>query len=156
MSRFDQLIEQISFGTVSAPAGPCLGLYLSPEVIYLSETHREKGGRLAVDHLVRIPIPAEGKNPGATATMNTDFLTDPLKIAEFLRQSMSQMRWNSKSVRVTLSHHLGWCAIFPAPMEHRYHWPSFGSKKHIPILYMLTRLVHLPPGCPGRRAAPSR
>ncbi|OGR69533.1 MAG: hypothetical protein A2X40_00460 [Elusimicrobia bacterium GWC2_65_9] len=157
MSRFDQLIEQISFGTASAPAGPCLGLYLSPEVIYLSETHREKGGRLAVDHLVRIPIPAEGKNPGATATMNTDFLSDPLKIAGFLRQSMSQMRWNSKSVRVTLSHHLGLVRYFSMPaMEHRYLHTAvpLEAKKHIPIPFDLLahdfQAIPLPPDAQGK------
>lgn len=136
MARLDQIVEQISFGTASAPAGPSLGLYLSPEVVYLSETHREKGGRLAVDHLVRIPIPAEGRIPGATATMNTDFLSDPLKIAGLLRQSMSQMRWNSKSVRVTLSHHLGLVRYFSMPaMESRYLRTAvpLEAKKHIPI-----------------------
>ena len=102
MADIDKTIEQLAFGAEGRAAGSSLGLYLSPDVIYLSESHVEKGGKYVVDHLVRIPIPTDTKNPSGTATMSTDFLNDPLKVAGTIRQTMSQMRWNSKRVRVTL------------------------------------------------------
>lgn len=135
MAQLDQFIEQIAFGTAAPKPSSSLGLYLSPEVVYLSET-RMKDGKLVVDHLVRIPIPAEEKKAGATATMNTDFLTDPVKIAGLIKQSMSQLRWNSKTVKVTLSHHLGLLRYFSMPaMDRRFLRSAvpLEAKKYIPI-----------------------
>ena len=136
MADIDKTIEQLAFGAEGRAAGSSLGLYLSPDVIYLSESHVEKGGKYVVDHLVRIPIPAEGKNPAGTATMSTDFIGDPLKVAGAIRQAMSQLRWNSKRVRVTLSHHLGLMRYFVMPdMERRYLRTAvpLEAKKYIPI-----------------------
>ena len=69
--QLDQIVEQLAFGRARPKAARSLGLYLSPEVVYLAETHLNQEGRLAVDHLVRIPIPTEGKKAGATATMSS-------------------------------------------------------------------------------------
>jgi type IV pilus assembly PilM-like protein len=112
---------------------------LGPDVVYLSETH-VSDGKLVVDHMVRIPIPADGKGAGGTATMNTDFLADPTKIAGLIRQSMSQLRWNTKNVRVTLSHHLGLLRYFAMPaMERRFLRSAvpLEAKKYIPIPFDL-------------------
>jgi Tfp pilus assembly PilM family ATPase len=139
MSKLDDLVEQLAFGTEPGKGATCLGLYLAPDVVYLSETH-VAGGKLVVDHMVRIPIPSDGKGPGATATMNTDFLADPAKIAGLIRQSMSQLRWNSKNVRVTLSHHLGLLRYFAMPaMERRFLRSAvpLEAKKYIPIPFDL-------------------
>jgi Tfp pilus assembly PilM family ATPase len=157
MSKYDALIEQLAFGRESAKPSVSLGLYLSTDVIYLSETHLGKGGRLAVDHLVRIPIPVEGKTPGATATMSTDFLSEPAKVAGLVRQSMSQLRWNSKNVRVTLSHHLGLLRYFAMPAVEKRFLPSavpLEAKKYIPIPFDV--LAHdykaetMPPDASGK------
>jgi hypothetical protein len=139
MPKIDELIEQLAFGVETGKVTSCLGLYLGPDVVYLSETHVE-GGKLVVDHMVRIPIPADGKGAGATATMNTDFLADPTKIGGLIRQSMSQLRWNSKNVRVTLSHHLGLLRYFAMPaMEPRFLRSAvpIEAKKYIPIPFDL-------------------
>ncbi|MFI5348488.1 MAG: pilus assembly protein PilM [Elusimicrobiota bacterium] len=137
--KLNELVEQLAFGSDPGKAGSCLGLYLGPDVVYLSETH-VKEGKLVVDHMVRIPIPSDGKGAGATATMNTDFLADPAKIAGLIRQSMSQLRWNSKNVRVTLSHHLGLLRYFAMPaMERRFLRSAVAleAKKYIPIPFEL-------------------
>ncbi|MDE2291136.1 MAG: pilus assembly protein PilM, partial [Elusimicrobia bacterium] len=104
-----------------------------------------------------IPIPSEGKAPGATATMSTDFLSDPAKIAGLVRQSMSQLRWNSKSVRVTLSHHLGLLRYFAMPAVERRFLPSavpLEAKKYIPIPFDVLahdyQAVPLPPDAGGK------
>lgn len=138
MGQYDALIEQLAFGSDRPKLATCLGLYLSPEMIYISETHKDKSGKLVVDHLVRIPVPQDPKGPGATATMNTDFLTDPKKVGDLIRQSMAQIRWNSKNVRVTLSHHLGLLRFFAMPaMERRFLKSAIPleAKKYIPISF---------------------
>jgi hypothetical protein len=155
--QIDQMIDQLAFGKAQQASGPCLGLYLSPETVYIAETRPGKGGAIAVDHLVRIPIPAEGKAATGTMTMSTDFLSDPLKVGGLIRQSMSQIRWNSKNVVVTLSHHLGLLRYFPMPpMERRFLRTSvpIEAKKYIPIPF--DALAHdfqaetMPPDAQGK------
>lgn len=141
--QIDQLIDTLAFGKGKAASGPCLGLYLSPEMIYIAETRPGKNGAIIVDHLVRIPIPTEGKAATGTMTMSTDFLASPDKIAGLIRQSMSQIRWSSKNVVVTLSHHLGLLRYFPLPqMDARFVETSvpIEAKKHIPIPF--ETLIH--------------
>lgn len=133
----EDLIEKLAFGTTTPKATHCLGLYLSPEVIYVAETRQEKG-RVAVDHLVRIPVPQPdaAKTAGATGNLNTDFLGDHAKLAELMRQSMSQIKWGTKDVVVTLSHHLGLLRYFSMPAIDRRFWKSavpLEAKKYIPI-----------------------
>ncbi len=159
MANLDQLVQSIAFGSETPKAASSLGLYLGPDVIYLSETHMS-GGKLVVDHMVRIPIPApaDGKSAGATATMNTDFLSDPAKIAGLIRQSMSQLRWKSKNVRVTLSHHLGLLRFFPMPLMERRFLRSavpLEAKKYIPIPFDMLQhdfqAAKLPPDAAGKQ-----
>ncbi len=157
MPDLDDIVEQLAFGKEKRKPGPSLGLYLSPDTIYLAESHVDRAGKFVVDHLVRIPIPAAVKGAGATATMNTDFLADPQKIAGLIQQSMAQTRWNSKNVRVTLSHHLGMLRYFTMPtLEKRFLQTAvpLESKKYIPIPFDV--LVHdfqtmpLPPDSAGK------
>lgn len=156
-AKINQLIDTLAFGKAKPESGPCLGLYLSPETIYIAETRPGKGGAVTVDHLVRIPIPPEGKAAAGTMTMSTDFLADPKKVGELIRQSMSQIRWNSKNVVVTLSHHLGLLRYFPMPpMERRFLRTSvpIEAKKYIPIPF--DALAHdfqaeiMPPDAAGK------
>ncbi|MBI5247096.1 MAG: pilus assembly protein PilM [Elusimicrobia bacterium] len=134
--KTDELIDNLAFGKAKAAAGPCLGLYLSPETVYIAETRVDRGA-VAVDHLVRVPIPPDGKAAAAgTMTMSTDFLADPAKVGGLIRQSMAQIRWKSKNVVVTLSHHLGLLRYFPVPlMERRFLRTAVPveAKKYIPI-----------------------
>ena len=157
-ANIDQLIDTLAFGKGKPQSGPCLGLYLSPEMLYIAETRPGKGGAITVDHLVRIPIPPDSKAAATgTMTMSTDFLADPAKIAGLIRQSMSQIRWNSKNVVVTLSHHLGLLRYFPMPpMDRRFLATSvpIEAKKYIPIPF--DALAHdfqaemMPPDAAGK------
>ncbi len=157
-ANIDQLIDTLAFGKAKPQSGPCLGLYLSPEMLYIAETRPGKGGAITVDHLVRIPIPPDSKAAATgTMTMSTDFLADPAKIGGLIRQSMSQIRWNSKNVVVTLSHHLGLLRYFPMPpMERRFLATSvpIEAKKYIPIPF--DALAHdfqaemMPPDAAGK------
>ena len=156
----DALIEQLAFGKTSPKLSSCLGLYLSPEMIYLSEVHFEKG-RPIVDHLVRVPVPAATDKPGPTAagatTLATDFLNDNSKILALVRQAMSQTRWNSKAVVVTLSHHLGLVRYFTMPQVERRFWAMavpMEAKKYIPIPFDALnhdfQVIPVPPGNDGK------
>ncbi len=157
----DLMIEQLAFGSDRPKLSACLGLYLSPETIYISETHRDRSGRIVVDHLVRIPVPSDSKgSAGGTATMNTDFLTDPKKIGDLIRQSMAQIRWSTKNVRVTLSHHLGLLRFFAMPaMERRFLRSAIPleAKKYIPIPFDVLandwQSAPMPPDASGRPRA---
>jgi hypothetical protein len=137
----DEAIETLSFGQTAPKVSSCLGLYLSPETIYISETHFDKAGRLVVDHLLRIPVPppeaAKGKTtgPGAT-TLNTDFLGDSARLGALIRESMAGIKWKSRYVMVTLSHHLGLLRYFMMPAIERPFWKTaipLEAKKYIPI-----------------------
>lgn len=156
----DALIEQVAFGKTTTKLSSCLGMYLSPEVIYLSEVHFENG-RPVVDHLVRVPVPASAPKPGQTAsgatTLTTDFLNDSAKIQALIRQAMAQMRWNSKNVVVSLSHHLGLVRYFSMPGVERRFWASavpVEAKKYIPIPFDALnhdfQVVGLPPSAEGK------
>jgi len=78
MPKIDELIEQLAFGVETGKVTSCLGLYLGPDVVYLSETHVD-GGKLVVTTWSASRSPPTAK-AGSTATMNTDFLADPAKI----------------------------------------------------------------------------
>lgn len=155
----DAFIEQVAFGKSTPKLGSCLGMYLSPDVVYLSEVHFSKG-RPVVDHLVRVPVPTGDKAnqtaSGAT-TLTTDFLADNAKLLILIRQAISQMRWNSKNVVVTLSHHLGLLRYFSMPALDRRYWATaipFEAKKYIPIPFESLnhdfQVVNLPMGGDGK------
>ncbi|MBI5624908.1 MAG: pilus assembly protein PilM [Elusimicrobia bacterium] len=135
--EIDPLIEQLAFGKTTPKLSRCMGIYLSPEVIYVSEAHVAKG-KVVVDHLVRVPVPVPeaGKEGGTTPTLATDFLSDIPKLSALIRQAISQLRWNSKDVVITLSHHLGLLRYFTMPEVERRFWKSaipLEAKKFIPV-----------------------
>ena len=135
----DEIVDALAFGAKTEKVSACLGMYIGPETIYIAETHLEKG-RLAVDHLVRIPVPQPeaGKGPAGagSSTLNTDFLMDNAKLSALIKQSMSQVKWGTKEVMLTLSHHLGLLRYFAMPEIERRFWNSavpLEAKKYIPI-----------------------
>lgn len=168
--KLDDVIEQLAFGQTAPKVDRCLGLYLSPDMIYISESHIEPGGKIVVDQLIRVAVPppdekvhtkeeegkdskaAAGKTTMSTNTLNTDFLADNAKLQALIRQSMSQVRWNSKHVMVTLSHHLGLLRYFTMPSIEKPFWKSaipVEAKKYIPIQFDLLaydyQVTPLPP-----------
>lgn len=159
MPKLEQIVERIAFGEAAAAPARALGLYLSADAVYLAETRTEKG-RLLVDHLIRMPLPDDGKKTGAIATINAEFMPDPAKVAAAIRQSMAQLRWSTKRVHVTLSHHLGLLRYFTMPaIERRFLKTAvpIEAKKCIPIPFeSLARdfaVVPLPPDAGGKPRA---
>jgi len=160
--ELDELIDQLAFG--SAPkVSSSLGMYLSPEMIYVAEVHLGQG-RIQVDRLLRIPVPAPepAKQPAlptapVTSTLNTDFLADNPRLAPMIRQALSQVRWGTRNVMVTLSHQLGLLRYFAMPSVERRFWKSavpLEAKKYIPIPFDILaqdhQVIPLPPDVGGR------
>ncbi len=134
---WESVVEHLAFGRNAPKPGPCLGMYLSPEAVYIAQSRLEKSGKLVVEQLVRIPVPtAQQKTAGPSATLNTGFLTENTQLATLIRDSMSRIPWNAKRVMVTLSHQIGLLRYFTMPAIDRRFWKSavpLEAKKHIPI-----------------------
>ncbi len=138
--NIDEIVEQLAFGKTTPNLPTCRGLYLSPDTIYLSELRMVKG-KPSVDHLVRVPVPAgaaakAAAGAGPSTSLNTNFLGERDKLTALIRQAMSQIRWNSDAVVVTISHHLGLLRYFTMPSVDRRFWASaipLEAKKYIPI-----------------------
>lgn len=131
-------IEQLSFGRSLPRLNSCLGLFLSPDMMYLAEVGVESG-KPKVLHLLRLPIPgveAGGSMTRTAGTLNTDFLKDNKEVLQILQKAMSQVSWTSKHVMVTLSHHFGILRYFTLPAIERRFWRTavpVEAKKYIPI-----------------------
>ena len=139
----DKLIDQLAFGQTGVRVSSCLGMFLSPEAVCLAQSH-VAGGKAVVDALVRIPLsPPAGGAIRATATassgtLNADFLADNDKIGPLLREAVSQTRWNTKHVFVTLAYQIGLLRYFTMPAVERRFWKSsvpLEAKKYIPIAF---------------------
>ncbi|MDE2291701.1 MAG: hypothetical protein KGL53_06430, partial [Elusimicrobia bacterium] len=150
-------IEQLSFGRSMPHMDSCLGIFLSPDAIYLSEVKVEKG-RPQVLHLLRLPMPGGGGRQTKTAaTLSGDFLQDPDKVAAVLQKALSEGSWKSKNVMVTLSSEFGILRYFVMPAIDRRFWRSavpVEAKKYIPIPFQTlasdNQVFVLPPG-PDRK-----
>jgi hypothetical protein len=134
---FNDLVEQLAFGSSIPKMDSCLGLFLSPEAIFLCEVGTQNG-KPRVLHLLRIPIPTGPvtKDTRMGGSLNTDFLADEERMSGLLQKALSETRWSSKSVRVTLSHHFGILRYFTLPDIERRFWKTAiptEAKKHIPI-----------------------
>ncbi|MEE8425252.1 MAG: hypothetical protein V3S11_05465 [Elusimicrobiota bacterium] len=136
---FEESLEQLSFGRSIPRIDSCIGLYLSPEVLFLAEI-KMRGNLPQVLHLVRLPVPgaAEGgvKTTRTVGTLNTEFLDDQEKIQTVIKKAMTDIRWGSKHVMVTLSHHFGILRYFAMPAIDRRFWKTAvpaEAKKYVPI-----------------------
>lgn len=157
--EIDSLIEQLAFGRSVPKPASCLGLYLHPAVVFLSEV-RVKGSKPVVEHLLKIPGPAPTYSTQtqtrSLGNLNVEML-DAERIAGLLKQVMGQAKWNSRHLVVVLSHHFGLFRYFVMPAIDRRFWKTaipIEAKKHIPIqmadLAQSYQVVPLLPG-PDRR-----
>lgn len=152
MALQDQ-IEQLSFGRSLPRIESCLGLYLSPEAIFLCEVRAEKG-RPQVLHLLKLPMPgAAGRSTKTAATLSSDFLPEPDKVAAVIEKALSEGSWKSKHVMVSLAAEFGILRYFTMPAIDRRFWRSavpVEAKKYIPIPFQTLASDYqtfvLPPG----------
>lgn len=135
----EETIEQLSFGRSIPRIDSCIGLYLSPEVLFLAEV-KMSGDRPQVLHLVRLPVPGTPESSAKTTrtigTLNTEFLDHQEQVQAILKKAMSDIKWTSKHVMVTLSHHFGILRYFAMPAIDRRFWRTAvpaEAKKYVPI-----------------------
>lgn len=156
--NWDALVESIAFGKAAQKTGPVLGMYLSPETIYIAQTRAEGAGKTVVEHLMRIQVPVSDVKPKTgTGTLNTSFLSDNQKLEALLKESMSHIHWHSRQVVITLSHHLSLLRYFTMPAVDQRFWKSaipLEAKKHIPIPFDVLsydyQCIPLPPNANNR------
>lgn len=134
----DEAIEQLSFGRSLPRLESCLGLFISPEVIFLAEV-RLSSGKPQVLHLVRLPVPAgaaAAKTTRAVGSLNTEFLADEQLVLGILQKAIKDIAWSAKHVVVTLSHHFGILRYFAMPAIDRRFWKTAvpaEAKKYVPL-----------------------
>jgi hypothetical protein len=149
-------IEQLSFGRSLPRIDSCLGLYLSPDAIFLSEVKADKG-QPQVLHLLKLPMPAAGpaaaRGARTAATLSTEFLPDVDKVAAVITKALGEGSWKSKHVMVTLASEFGILRYFTMPYIDRRFWKSavpVEAKKYVPIAFTTLasdyQVFVLPPG----------
>lgn len=152
-----EMVEQLSFGKSVPKMTSCLGLFLSPEAVFLADIRYD--GHPQVSHLLRIPIPAgpPSKETKTGGSLNTDFLADTERISGIIKTAMGEHKLSSKHVMVTLSHHFGILRYFTLPSIDRRFWKTAlpaEAKKYIPINFATLvndfQVVPVPPG-PDKR-----
>lgn len=135
--NFDQQIEQLAFGRSLPRMDSCLGLFLSPTTIFIAEV-AVPGGKPKVLHLVRLPVPGtdDSKVAKSLGSLNTEFLADHEKLGAILKKALTDIKWGSKHVMVSLSHHFGILRYFAMPAIDRRFWKTAipaEAKKYVPI-----------------------
>lgn len=117
----------------------CLGLHLRLDSGCICETHLDDGGKVRVDHLVKVPFPSESKESTArSAAMNVGFFSPGAKWTGLLSQAVSGIDWHSRKVVVSLSSQFGILRYFVMPQIQRRFWNQsvpLESKKYIPIAF---------------------
>jgi Tfp pilus assembly PilM family ATPase len=135
----DEMIEQLSFGRTLPRLDTCLGLYVSPDSMFLSEVKLE-GNRPQTLHLVPLPVPggeaASVSKTRTVGTLNTEFLGEQEKLLAIMKKALGGTHWGSKHIMVTLSHHFGLLRYFAMPAIDRRFWKTAvpaEAKKYVPI-----------------------
>ena len=146
-------IEQLSFGRSLPHIESCLGLYLAPEAVFLSEVRADKG-RPQVIHLLKLPMPGgSGRSTKTAATLSADFLNEPDKVAAIIAKALGEGSWKSKHVMVSLAAEFGILRYFTMPAFERRFWKTavpVEAKKYIPIPFQTLaadyQVFNVPPG----------
>lgn len=120
--------------TGEAAIKDCLGLFISPEGFCLCEAST-KGGKLVVGNLARVAAPPGGAT-ARLGTLNTELLEKIDPITDGLRAALSNGRWSSKNLVVSLSPHFGLTRYFlmpEVPRQFQKQSVPLEAKKYIPF-----------------------
>ena len=145
----DKLKELV---TGQAPIKECLGVYISPEAVFLCEAVYHGGRNVKIVQSATVPLPPD-MGTAKMGTLNTDLLEKIDKLAELIRTVLSQGQWPSKKVVFSLSPHFGLTRYFLMPeIAKKFHKQSvpLEAKKYIPFpfaeLMYDFQAVPVPPG----------
>ncbi|MHB2025268.1 MAG: type IV pilus biogenesis protein PilM [Elusimicrobiota bacterium] len=150
MSQFDldALINQLAFGKTAPANLPALGMYIGQDVIYLAETAIGANREVSVRHLMRLAVPVPGSDdqtaikiaPTGTgiASIEKGFPETDDKYVGMIKQAISQSKWGTKNVVVTLSHQMSILRYFVMPAMERRFWKSavpLQARRYIPLSF---------------------
>ncbi len=150
----DDAVQQWAFGSSRPKHTSCLGLFVSPGVVYAAAV-RLKGAQLAVENLLRFPVPSAGASPSAApAALTDDFLNDAASFADFLNKNLGAAKRAGPDVVVTLSRQMGLFRYFMMPAVERKFWTTavrLEIKKHVPLALETLKFDFqvIPPGKSG-------
>ncbi len=136
----EKLIDEWAFGIKVPKVSRNLGIYLSPSVAYIAQSHLNKD-RLVLDQLFRVAIPKpkvvappkeNSQMPGA------ELWGDFNDILDVLRPAIARLVNAPKEVVVSLSPELSLLRYFQMPQIEQRFWRTaipLEAKKHIPFAF---------------------
>lgn len=144
----EQTFDTIVFGRLTPKLESCLGLFLSPDVLYLSEV-RLKDGKPAVSQLLRVPIMQQQEASKVSVeirtagSLNLEALANPGRLMGALKPALDQLNRHSSNVILSLSSQFCLLRYFTIPPMDRRFWRTAvpaEARKLIPIPF--TELVY--------------
>ncbi|WP_428898402.1 hypothetical protein Dip518_000595 [Parelusimicrobium proximum] len=114
----------------------CLGLYISPHNMYISQTAKKDNG-IEIQGLIRVPIPHGDRTSLKPLELNSGFFNDRDLWLTPLKNAMSKKKWSTNKVVVSLSPSFSLLRHFVTPMIDRKYW-----KQSIPL--QARKYIHFP------------
>ncbi|MGB2579071.1 Tfp pilus assembly PilM family ATPase [Elusimicrobium simillimum] len=130
-----KLIKKI-LGTEQEKVADCLGLYIGPTDMYLSQTTKKSNG-INIEGLIRVPVPAMDKSLLKPLDLNEGFFTSPDNWLAPLKKAMEKKKWKTNKVVVSLSSNFSILRHFVMPAVERKYW-----KQSIPL--QARKYIHYP------------
>ncbi|MDR1124199.1 MAG: hypothetical protein LBL61_06420 [Elusimicrobiota bacterium] len=131
LNKFDKLL-----GIKRLDCRECLGIYISPNDVYVSQIV-EKSGGIEVETLIKLPV---GEVNGALlkpAELNEGFFAMPSYWLDPLKKIINSKKWNTKNVVVSLAPNFSIYRHFVMQDLARKYW-----KKTIPL--QARKYIHYP------------
>ena len=135
----EELIDNLAFGISAPKRSRALGLFISPEKIYISQTHVDNN-RVILDQLFKIAlphvVPPASVSPGASQMPGSELLGDINKIADAINPVIGKLVNASQDVVITLSPQLSFLRYFQMPAINQKFWDTaipLEAKKYIPF-----------------------
>ncbi len=136
----ENLIDEWAFGIKAPKISQNLGIYLSPSVAYIAQSHLNKGS-LVIDQLFRIALPqpkvaVAPKDPSQMP--GVELWGDFNDITDILKAALGKLVHAPKEVVVSLSPELSLLRYFQMPQIEQRFWKTaipLEAKKHIPFAF---------------------
>ncbi len=136
----EKFIDEWAFGIKAPKVSQNLGIYLSPSVAYIAQSHLNKG-RLVLDQLFRVALPKPkvvAPPKEASQMPGVELWGDFNDILDVLRPSIGKLVNAPKEVVVSLSPELSLLRYFQMPQIEQRFWKTaipLEAKKHIPFAF---------------------
>ncbi len=136
----EKLINEWAFGIKALKVSQNLGIYLGSNVVYIAQSHNEKG-RLVLDQLFRIALPKPKAVPppkDPSQMQGAELWGDFSDILDVLKPALGKLVHAPKEVVVCLSPELSLLRYFQMPQIDQRFWKTaipLEAKKYIPFAF---------------------